>query len=194
MDEFLESTPIIDWQHESIRAVARDLSLEKPDELSTARGIFEWVRDEVDHSVDFCRSDVTCRASEVLEKRTGFCYAKSHLLAALLRACGIPAGFCYQRLRMTDDGTEFCLHGLSVVFLQEHGWYRIDARGNTDSIRAEFTPPQERLAFAISVEGEVDLPGIHAAPLPLVVDALTAAESVQQLAANLPDMKPPSPE
>ena len=190
MDEFLELTQIIDWRHESILAVARHLTREKSDELSTARRTFEWVRDEVDHSVDFSRSDVTCRASDVLEKRTGFCYAKSHLLAALLRACGIPAGFCYQRLSVNDDGTEFCLHGLNAVFLQEHGWYRVDARGNTDSIQAEFTPPQEQLAFAISVEGEADLPGIHAAPLPLVVDALTSAESVQQLAANLPDMKP----
>lgn len=194
MDEFLESTPVIDWQHESIRVVARDLSREQPDELSTARRAFEWVRDEVEHSVDFCRSDVTCRASDVLEKRTGFCYAKSHLLAALLRACGIPAGFCYQRLSINDDGTLFCLHGLNAVFLQKHGWYRIDARGNTDSIRADFTPPQERLAFGIAVEGEADLSGIHAAPLPLVVEALTAAESVQQLATNLPDMKPSVPE
>lgn len=194
MDGFLESTPIIDWQHEAILAVARDLICEKSDELSTARRAFEWVRDEIVHSVDFCRSDVTCRASEVLEKRTGFCYAKSHLLAALLRACRIPAGFCYQRLSVNDGGTEFCLHGLNAVFLQEHGWYRIDARGNTDSIRAEFTPPQEQLAFAISIESEADLPGIHAAPLPLVVDALTSAESVQQLAANLPDMRPSIPE
>ncbi|WP_338430147.1 transglutaminase domain-containing protein [Synechococcus elongatus] len=34
----------------------------------------------------------------MLEYRTGYCYAKSHLLVALLRACSIPAGFCYQRL------------------------------------------------------------------------------------------------
>ena len=190
MDEFLESTQIIDWKHESVRAVARDLSREKSDELSTARGMFEWVRDEVEHSVDFCRPDVTCRASEVLEKRTGFCYAKSHLLAALLRACGIPVGFCYQRLSVNGDDALFCLHGLNAVFLQDHGWYRIDARGNTDSIRTEFAPPQEHLAFDISIEGEADLPGIHAAPLPVVVEALTAAETVHQLAANLPDMTP----
>lgn len=53
---------------------------------------------------------------------------------------------------------------------------------------------QERLDFEISGEGEADLPGIHAAPLPLVVEALTTAESVQQLAANLSDMKPSVPE
>jgi len=36
---------------------------------------------------------VTCKASDVLIYGTGYCYAKSHLLAALLRANAIPAGF-----------------------------------------------------------------------------------------------------
>ncbi|MCJ7765377.1 MAG: hypothetical protein MUP09_05490 [Thiovulaceae bacterium] len=31
----------------------------------------------------------TCSARELLEHGTGWCYAKSHLLAALLRAYGI---------------------------------------------------------------------------------------------------------
>jgi len=44
-----------------------------------------------------CQRDVvTCSASEVLREGTGICFAKSHLLAALLRAVGIPAGLCYQ--------------------------------------------------------------------------------------------------
>ena len=54
------------------------------DEVSCARRTFTWVRDEIQHSVDFRRDEVTCRASDVLAARTGFCYSKSHLLAALL--------------------------------------------------------------------------------------------------------------
>ena len=82
----------------------------------------------MEHSVDFERHAVTCRASEVLAERTGFCYAKSHLLAVLLRANEIPAGFCYQRLSVNDDGAPYCLHGLNAVYLDDYGWYRIDAR------------------------------------------------------------------
>lgn len=191
MNEFLESTEIINWQNETVLAVARDLTLGATDELATARRTFEWVRDKVEHSVDHHRSEVTCRASEVLALNTGFCYAKSHLLAALMRANGIPAGFCYQRLSVNDDGRPYCLHGLNAVFLKDFGWYRVDARGNTGSIQTEFSPPTEHLAFAISIAGEADLPGIHPAPLSCVVDALASAVSVAELCENLPDIDPP---
>lgn len=33
----------------------------------------------------------------------GICFAKSHLLAALLRCKSIPAGFCYQKLILDDE-------------------------------------------------------------------------------------------
>lgn len=42
---------------------------------------------------------VTWRASDVLRRGTGLCFAKAHLLAALLRAVGVPCGLCYQVLR-----------------------------------------------------------------------------------------------
>ncbi|MDD1704799.1 MAG: transglutaminase family protein [Methanoregula sp.] len=48
-------------------------------------------RDEIRHSGDLRRNPVTLKASEVLAYRIGFCSAKSHLPAVLLRANGIPA-------------------------------------------------------------------------------------------------------
>ena len=71
---------------------------------------------------------MTCSASQVLLHGTGFCYAKGHLLAALLRANAIPVGSCYQRLRIDGTGPPFCLHGFNSVHLPAIGWYRIDAR------------------------------------------------------------------
>lgn len=121
---------------------------------------------------------------------TGYCYAKSHLLAALLRANGIPAGLCYQRLSVDGEGAPFCLHGLNAVYLDGYGWYRIDARGNKPGVDAQFVPPVERLAFALELLGEADLPGIHAEPLPQVVDVLTRCATVQQVYEQLPDLRP----
>jgi transglutaminase-like putative cysteine protease len=89
---------------------------------------------------------VTCRASEVLQHKTGYCFAKSHLLAALLRANQIPVGFCYQRLSIDDNGAPYSLHGFNAVYFPEVGWYRVDARGNKEGVTAQFTPPQEQLA------------------------------------------------
>lgn len=188
MKAFLQATDVIDWRDNRILALAKELSRRFTDDLSVAKSVFEWVRDNVEHSVDFNRTEVTCRASDVLAARTGFCYAKSHLLAALMRVNEIPTGFCYQRLSIDGDGQPYCLHGLNAVFLNEFGWYRIDARGNTESIRAAFSPPNQQLAFAATDVGEADLPEIWPDPLPTVVAALNTAESVEELRNNLPDV------
>jgi transglutaminase-like putative cysteine protease len=146
------------------------------------------VRDEIHHSADHHRNPVTCRASEVLAHRTGYCYAKSHLLCGLLRAHGIPAGLCYQRLSKDGTAAAYCLHGLNAVFLPDVGWYRCDARGNRDGIDAQFTPPHESLAFSTCSPGEYDLPGIYAKPLTVVVESLRRYETWDSLYENLPDL------
>lgn len=185
---YLGSCDHIDWQRPSVQTKATELASGCRDPEAVARRCFEFVRDEIRHSWDARENPVTCRASEVLKYATGFCYAKSHLLAALLRANGIPAGLCYQRLRL--DGGGFCLHGLNAVYLPQHGWYRADPRGNRGEIAAEFRPPQEKLAFSIAADGEADLPGIWSAPLPVVVAALECAGSFRELAEKLPDAPP----
>ncbi len=153
------------------------------------KACFEFVRDEIKHSADYRLDPVTCKASDVLRYGTGYCYAKSHLLAALLRASGIPAGLCYQRLTIRDDKPPFCLHGLNAVYLPDHGWYRLDARGNKDGVSAEFCPPVEKLAFPIVTKGEADLPEIWADPLSSVVHTLTYYMNYVEVDENLPDIE-----
>jgi transglutaminase-like putative cysteine protease len=194
---FLASTAIVDWYHPDVRTLAWYLAGGERDATEIARRCFEWVRDEVRHSIDAGDEVVTCSASEVLAQRTGFCYAKSHLLAALLRANGIPAGFCYQRLSIDGCGPPLCLHGFNALLLPEHGWYRVDARGNRARgnkrcadgtvVDAQFTPMIERLAFAIQFAGEATYPQIHAEPLPIVVEALRRHGTVAEVLVNLPD-------
>jgi hypothetical protein len=186
---FLESTEIIDWCDPDVLARARTLRDRSTDLVETARRSFEWVRDEIKHSADYCLIPVTCSASEVLRHGSGYCYAKSHLLAALLRANGLPAGFCYQRLSLDGRGAPYCLHGLNAVWLPDVGWYRLDPRGNRGDINAQFAPPIEQLAFSPSATGEADLPEIWAAPLPLVVNTLRAHATTNTLSRNLPDVE-----
>lgn len=186
--DFLASTEIVDWHHPEVNRRAIALADGEKSAHTIARRCFEWVRDEIQHSMDFGRTELTCRASDVLTQRTGFCYAKSHLLAALLRANKIPAAFCYQRLSVDGVGPPFCLHGLNAVWLPEFGWYRIDSRGNKLGVAAEFTPPVERLAFSTQLDGESDLPGVLAEPLAMVVDALLKYDRADVLSANLPDI------
>lgn len=188
MNKYLRSTSVVDWDHPAVAARARGLRDSATDDRLVAQRCFEWVRDEIKHTQDFRLTRVTCAASEVLEAGSGYCYAKSHLLAALLRANGIPAGFCYQRLSMDEHGTTFCLHGLNAVQLPGVGWYRIDARGNRADVNAQFAPPREHLAFALTLPGETDLPEIWPDPLPLVVDALRSHDTAESLGRHLPDV------
>lgn len=228
--DFLENSQWIDWRDAAVLDTAMSISRKAQGVHELIKNCFEFVRDEIKHSWDHQCGPVTVRASDVLAHGTGFCFAKSHLLAALLRANTIPAALCYQRLGLAEGG--FSLHGLNAVWLhsewlkegdnqladastaqpkerpfgqsqltqsefvaEEGGWYRLDARGNTDhhdeggSVNAQFSPPSECLAFSAKLLGEIDSFTLNVKPLPLVLDRLQAAEDIHEFSANLPDAK-----
>ena len=188
MELYLEATEYIDWQQPDVVKKAQSLAYGLLTDEEVAKACFEFVRDEIKHSWDYQMNPVTCKASDVLFHGTGYCYAKSHLLAALLRANKIPAGLCYQRLTISNDEPPFCLHGLNAVYLKQHGWYRIDPRGNKEGVDAQFIPPLEQLAFPILSEGEADLPEIWSEPLTAVVGVLKRYSDFLDVANNLPDI------
>jgi transglutaminase-like putative cysteine protease len=189
MKKYLTSSKYINCENASVIKKAAELSSGCSGDENIAEACFEFVRDEIRHSHDFKLSPTTVTASEVLESGTGYCYAKSHLLAALLRANKIPAGLCYQRLTIENDAPPFCLHGLNAVYLEKHGWYRVDARGNKENVDARFCPPIEKLAFPIAVEGECDFRGIWPEPLPMVVEVLEKYKTYNEVYSNLPDIE-----
>lgn len=189
MKNYLNSSKYIDWDHVNILKKAKDLSVNCNTDEAIAESCFHFVRDKIKHSNDYKLNPITVKASEVLEHKTGYCYSKSHLLAALLRANKIPAGLCYQRLTIEGDKPPFCLHGLNAVYLKEYGWYRIDARGNKPEVNAEFCPPNEKLAFQIISDGECDIQGIWPEPLSIIVEVLEQNETYIQVLNNLPDIE-----
>lgn len=175
---YLAGSEFIDLDDPSIRTLARTLRQSSDSDVSFARAAFEWVRDEVGHSYDVQDPRVTLAASEVLEHRVGLCYAKSHLLAALLRSEGVPAGLCYQRLA---HGDEHVLHGLVAVHLNG-AWHRQDPRGNKDGVDAQFSLDEEQLAWDVDPTlGEIDYPTIFAEPAECVVDTLRGTADVLSL-------------
>jgi transglutaminase-like putative cysteine protease len=188
MEEYLKVSEVIDWQHPEIMERAKQIASGFETPMAIAQACFEWVRDEICHSFDYQMNPVTCRASDVLRHKTGYCFAKSHLLAALLRANQIPAGFCYQRLSIDDKGAPYSLHGFNAIHLPEVGWYRVDARGNKEGVNAQFSPPQEQLAFKIQFAEEADFPVILAEPLRMIVEALRSQNTWDEMLRNLPDI------
>ena len=188
---YLKHSEYIDFNHSAITEKAKCLAGGFKDDFEIARTCYKFVRDSIKHSWDYKLNPVTCKASDVLLYGTGYCYSKSHLLAALLRANGIPSGLCYQRLVLDIDVSDsrFCLHGLNAVYLKKYGWCRIDARGNKQGIDAGFCPPVEKLAFPIIYAGERNLDVIYAEPMSSVIRVLTQNKTIEQVYKNLPDLE-----
>lgn len=177
-EAYLGEDEFIQCKEPAVRNLARELRQSAVDDVSFVRAAFEWVRDRVAHSYDVVDPRVTLTASEVLEHRVGLCYAKSHLLTALLRSEGIPTGLCYQRL-VHGDG--HVLHGLVAVHL-EGAWHRQDARGNKEGVDAQFSLGSERLAWSVDAAlGEIDYPQVFASPVRSVIEALRDATDVLAL-------------
>lgn len=103
LKDYLASTDIIDFDDEAVANLSDEFSKVSKDEIDYIKRAYEYVRDEISHSADANLDVITCSASEVLKAGHGICFAKSHLLAALLRRQSIPAGFCYQKLILDDE-------------------------------------------------------------------------------------------
>ncbi len=191
MNQYLQASEIVDYHHPNVLAKAQELatSCRDPDNIEAiACACFEWVRDHIQHSGDAKLAGNANTASEVLEAGNAWCFGKSHLLAALLRANDIPAALCYQRLRKGDAGG-FTLHGLNSILLPRHGWYRVDPRGNKPGVDAQFTPPHEQLAWPTSAEGEIDFMDRFTNPQSVIGEWASANVSYQQAWETLHDTK-----
>jgi transglutaminase-like putative cysteine protease len=183
---YLKNDDVIDADHPSIRAVSAEVTPGLVSDIDKAKALFDWVRDTIPHTRDADREEVTCAASHVLSVGTGICYAKAHLLAALLRYNDIPAGFCYQvyweKLHVSDSG--MALHGLNGIYLRSlNRWIRVDCRGNKDGVDAQFNTETEQIAFP---EDQFLDNRIYARPLPQVVKSLETWPTRTLLWPHLP--------
>jgi len=167
LDDYLFELDEVNYSNSIIQDKISELFNSNQTDEEKVRSAFEFVRDEIFHSWDIQGRRVTRAASEVLYHKEGICYAKSNLLAALLRSQGIPTGFCYQRLMLFDSPEKgFCLHAMNAVYLTSlNKWVRIDARGNKPGIDAQFSLDEEKLAFSVNKKlGEKDYTGIYSKP------------------------------
>ena len=157
--------------------------------MKWSKKAYEYVRDNISHSADINEDILTCSATEVLEARHGICFAKSHLLAALLRYKSIPTGFCYQKLILDDETAPVLIyHGFNGVYVNEYKkWIRLDARGNKEGVNAQFSLEKEQLAFPIRTEkGEEDGFVIYPTPDVKVLEKFKNYKTRTELWDDLP--------
>ena len=174
-DSFLAATEIIDADDPAVAALAAELRADTPD--ATIAATFAHVRDRIAHvdddasATDAVTGTIAVSASETLAAGVGHCFSQSHLLAALLRANGIPAGLRYQ---VVDSGTGGdVLHGIVAAWAPylsaTGGWLLMDPRFPTGDPRNSGHEWQTR---ALQPPFERNLPQVHAEPAAVVVEAL----------------------
>ena len=189
VDEYLKHDDVIDYENEAIAELADTLYQKADNEFDFIKTAYEFVRDQISHSADINKDVITCTASEVLKAGHGICFAKSHLLAALLRCKSVPAGFCYQKLILDDETAPVLIyHGLNGVYIKDcKKWIRLDARGNKIGVNAQFSAETEQLAFPIRPElGEEDSFIIYPDPDIKVLEKLRINKTRTELWKNLP--------
>ncbi len=189
IDEYLKHDDVIDYENEAIMGLADRLFQKANNELEFIKITYEFVRDNISHSADINKDVITCAASEVLKAGHGICFAKSHLLAALLRCKSVPAGFCYQKLILDDETAPVLVyHGLNGVYIQDYNkWIRLDARGNKTGVNAQFSIETEQLAFTVrSKMGEEDSFIVYSSPDIKILEKLRNSKTRTKLWNNLP--------
>lgn len=190
LSDYLKEDDVIDYSDESITQLADELYKKAYSETEYIKAAFEFVRDKISHSADINEDMITCSASEVLRAGHGICFAKSHLLAALLRCKSIPTGFCYQKLTFGDETSPVLVyHGLNGVYLDDYKkWIRLDARGNKGGINAQFSIDEEKLAYLVCTEkDEEDGLVIYHTPDKKILEKLRNNKTRTELWNNLPN-------
>lgn len=189
IDEYLKHDDVIDYENEAITGLADRLFQKANNELEFIKITYEFVRDNISHSADINKDVITCAASEVLKAGHGICFAKSHLLAALLRCKSVPAGFCYQKLILDDETAPVLVyHGLNGIYIQDYNkWIRLDARGNRTGVNAQFSVEAEQLAFTVRPKmGEEDSFIVYPSPDIKILENLRKSKTRTKLWNNLP--------
>ena len=188
MNIFLDENYYIDFSSTIIQAKAKTLFYGIDDSVEKTKIAYEYVRDEIPHTFDIPSDIITAKASDVLLYSTGICHAKANLLAALLRAQNIPAGFCFQHLTLSsDDSLGYCVHCYNAIFTNNR-WIKVDARGNTNGINAQFSLNEPQLAFLNrSSYNEYFWNGIYSKPHLDTMLMLEKANSLQDILDNIPD-------
>lgn len=182
---YLRATDYINSNHAAIAELAQATVVDRAAQQEKAIALFYWVRDSIRYNpYAFDPAPESFRASTTLEAGQGWCVPKAILLAALCRACGVPArlGFAdvvnhlsTERLRKAMDSNVFYYHGYTSIYLagkwvkatpafnlslcEKFGLRPLKFDGETDCLYHEFDSAGNRHMEYVTDRGEhADLP------------------------------------
>jgi len=195
---YLEDTEVVDWMTPAVEARAREVTAACASDAERVRACAAFVRRAVAHPQELPQASgpPTCRASAVLRAGHGLSFAQAHLLVALLRSRGIPAGFVYQRLRRPGTQGGFVVRGLAAArWAEGEGaprWRMVDPAGPGSP---EDPPAIGAPAYRADGDaGEATDPRVVFRPLGAAVRVLEKAPDLESAVRALPSASSSSEE
>ena len=125
---YTKPSATIDSNDEDIIKLASEIVKGEDDLYSAAFRIAEWTKNNVNYNLSTLTTDVSQKASWVLENRQGVCDEITSLFIALARAVGIPAKFA-SGIAYTDSELfpeKWGPHGWAEVYFPGYGWVPFD--------------------------------------------------------------------
>lgn len=129
METYLRSTYFLDLDSKTVRELAQSLTSTERTDTDNAVSLFYWVRDKIQYDVyNVSHDPADFKASAVIKKKSGWCVPKAVVLAALVRAAGIPSRLHFadiQNFQITDKTREmlktdiFYYHGYTEIYLDK---------------------------------------------------------------------------
>ncbi len=202
MQQYLEPTAILDWNHPQVLAFAREAVEDAKDPVEKAVRLYEAVRDRIryDPYAPFYRPE-HYQSSQVLKRGRSFCIPKAGLLCAVARSQGIPArvGFATVKNHLATKqlldylGSDlFVFHGYTDLFLEgrwvkatpafnkelclRHGIDPLHFDGRKDSLFHPYNKKQQKFMEYVAYHGDyADI------PVETILDAWKAAYGEQRV-------------
>jgi transglutaminase-like putative cysteine protease len=131
MERYLRYTEYIDYDNESIKEKAEEITKGLQTDKEKAVALYYFVRDRIRHNAYAPLHDPDrYKASTTLREGNGFCQQKSVLLVALARAVGIPArvGFVDVHDHLLSDSFRQMIGGINVFPFHGYAELFIDGK------------------------------------------------------------------
>jgi hypothetical protein len=145
VNAYLMPDAVIEAQTHAVVGLAGDLRQFTADDDEFVRRAHDWVSEVIAWPADLGERRVPITSMEVLFTGIGCTFGRSHLLAALLRAGGVPAALCYTR-RPLDLAVQ-----AEVAAYLDHAWRRVRSHGCTpwDTPPRLFASPPPKVISAL---------------------------------------------
>ena len=141
MEEYLQPTEFLDFDKNSVKQKALEITEGLKSEKEKAIALFYWVRDEIKYNMLTYIPSIKAnfKASITLRRRNGFCVSKSILLSSFARAVGIPA-----RIHLVDlinhKISQKVIDFMKTNVMHYHGYSELLLNGKWIKLTPSFDP------------------------------------------------------